>query len=162
MSSGSRLAGSLRFDRGAFTPSAGLDLTHLAVLGGALGVGIGFGLQKVASNLISGFLLLFDRSIRPGDVITIDDRFGWVEKMGARYIVVRDRDGVDTLIPNEELITSQVINWSYGDRQVRIKLPVQISYRDDPEAAMALMSQAAGASERVIRNPPPASRLLGF
>lgn len=142
--------------------SAGLDLTHLAVLGGALGVGIGFGLQKVTSNLISGFLLLFDRSIRPGDVITIDDRFGWVEKMGARYIVVRDRNGVDTLIPNEELITSQVINWSYGDRRVRIKLPVQISYGDDPEAAMALMSQAAEASERVIRNPPPASRLLGF
>jgi len=141
---------------------AGLDLTHLAVLGGALGVGIGFGLQKVTSNLISGFLLLFDRSIRPGDVITVDDRFGWVEKMGARYIVVRDRDGVDTLIPNEELITSQVIDWSYGDRRVRIKLPVQISYGDDPEAAMALMSQAAGASERVIGNPPPASRLLGF
>jgi len=142
--------------------SAGLDLTHLAVLGGALGVGIGFGLQKVTSNLISGFLLLFDRSIRPGDVITIDDRFGWVEKMGARYIVVRDRNGVDTLIPNEELITSHVINWSYGDRRVRIKLPVQISYGDDPEAAMALISQAAEASERVIRNPPPASRLLGF
>lgn len=142
--------------------NAGLDLTHLAVLGGAMGVGIGFGLQKVTSNLISGFLLLFDRSIRPGDVITIDDRFGWVDKMGARYIVVHDRDGVDTLIPNEELITSQVINWSYGDRRVRIKLPVQISYGDDPEAAMALMSQAAEASKRVIWNPPPASRLLGF
>ncbi|MEA3276807.1 MAG: mechanosensitive ion channel [Pseudomonadota bacterium] len=142
--------------------SAGLDLTSLAVMGGALGVGIGFGLQKVTSNLISGFLLLFDRSIRPGDVITIEDRFGWVEKMGARYIVVRDRNGVDTLIPNEELITSHVINWSYGDRQVRLKVPVQISYDDDPEAAMQLMEQAAKASERVITNPPPACRLLGF
>ncbi len=141
---------------------AGFDLTTLTVVGGALGVGIGFGLQKVASNLISGFLLLFDRSIRPGDVITIGENYGWVTKMSARYLVVRDLDGVDTLIPNEELITSQVKNWSYGDRHIRIKLLVQISYDDDPELAMKLLLEASGASDRVIADPPPAAFLLGF
>jgi len=142
--------------------SAGIDLTALAFLGGALGVGIGFGLQKVTSNLISGFLLLFDRSIRPGDVISIGENFGWVQKLGARYIVVRDRNGVDTLIPNEQLITSQVTNWSYGDRHIRVKIPVQISYEDDPELAIRLMREASGVSDRVLIDPPPACRLLGF
>jgi small-conductance mechanosensitive channel len=141
---------------------AGFDLTTLTVIGGTLGVGIGFGLQKVASNLVSGFLLLFDRSIRPGDVITIGESYGWVTKMGARYLVVRDLSGVDTLIPNEELITSQVKNWSYGDRHVRIKLPVQISYDDDPQVALGLMRGAATASGRVIADPPPVAHLLGF
>ena len=141
---------------------AGFDLTTLTVIGGTLGVGIGFGLQKIASNLISGFLLLFDRSIRPGDVITIGESYGWVTKMRARYLVVRDLGGVDTLIPNEELITSQVKNWSYGDRHVRVKLPVQISYADDPEAALGLLLQATAASPRVIDDPPPVAHLLGF
>jgi small-conductance mechanosensitive channel len=90
--------------------AVGIDLTALTVFGGALGVGLGFGLQRIASNFISGFLLLFDRSIKPGDVISIGNKFGWVEELRARYIVVRDRDGVDTLIPNENLITSEVIN----------------------------------------------------
>lgn len=141
---------------------AGFDLTTLTVVGGALGIGIGFGLQKVTSNLISGFLLLFDRSIRPGDVISVGESYGWVEKMGARYLVVRDRDGVDTLIPNEELITTRVINWSYGDRHVRLKLPVQISYGDSPRLAMQLLLEASGANERVIDDPGPVVRLMGF
>ena len=109
-----------------------------------MGVGIGFGLQKIASNLISGFLLLFDRSIRPGDVITIGESYGWVTKMSARYLVVRDLGGVDTLIPNEELITSQVKNCSYGDRHVRAKVPVQISYGHDPEVALAVLLEDSG------------------
>ena len=141
---------------------AGFDLTTLTVIGGALGIGIGFGLQKVTSNLISGFMILFDRSIRPGDVISIGESYGWVEKMGARYLVVRDRDGVDTLIPNEELITTRVINWSYGDRQVRLKLPVQISYGDSPRLAMQLLLEASGVNERVIDDPTPVVRLMGF
>ncbi len=103
--------------------SVGIDLTTFAVFGGAIGVGIGFGLQKIFSNFISGFILLFDRSIRPGDVISIGTRFGWVQALHARYVVVRDRDGVETLIPNENLITTEVINWSYTDRNVRLKLP---------------------------------------
>ena len=142
--------------------AAGIKLGALAVFGGALGVGLGFGLQRIASNFISGFILVFDRSIRPGDVISINDKFGWVQELRARYIVVRDRDGVETLIPNENLITTEVINWSYSDQQIRLKLPVQISYADDPEAAMAILVKAAEASARVIKDPPPAARLMGF
>jgi len=142
--------------------AVGIDLSALAIFGGALGVGLGFGLQRIASNFISGFILVFDRSIRPGDVISINDKFGWVQELRARYIVVRDRDGVETLIPNENLITTEVINWSYSDKQVRIKLPVQISYEDDPEAAMDILARAAQGSARVLQNPPPAPRLLGF
>ncbi|MEN8761662.1 MAG: mechanosensitive ion channel domain-containing protein [Thiogranum sp.] len=142
--------------------AVGIDLSALAVFGGALGVGLGFGLQRIASNFISGFILVFDRSIRPGDVISINQKFGWVQELRARYIVVRDRDGVETLIPNENLITTEVINWSYSDKQVRIKLPVQISYEDDPEAAMAILAQVAQGASRVLRNPPPAARLMGF
>ncbi len=142
--------------------ATGFDLTGLAVFGGALGVGIGFGLQRITSNFISGFILLFDRSIRPGDVITIGNSFGWVQELRARYVVVRDRDGVDTLIPNENLITTQVINWSYGDRNVRVKIPVQISYKDDPEQAMALMLEAARSSARTLDEPAPVCRLMQF
>jgi len=142
--------------------SVGIDLTTLAVFGGALGVGLGFGLQRIASNFISGFILLFDRSIKPGDVISIGDRFGWVQELHARYIVVRDRDGVETLIPNENLITSEVTNWSYSDRNVRLRIPVQISYDSDPELAMQIMTEAGEAHPRVIKDPPPQARLLGF
>ena len=142
--------------------SVGIDLTALTVFGGALGVGIGFGLQRIASNLVSGFILIFDRSIKPGDVISIGDSFGWVEGLHARYIVVRNRDGVETLIPNENLVTSEVINWSYTDPQIRIKIPVQISYNDDPEKAMQIMLDASRANSRVINDPEPACRLLEF
>jgi small-conductance mechanosensitive channel len=142
--------------------SVGLDLTTLTVIGGAVGVGLGFGLQRIASNFVSGFVLLGDRSIRPGDVITIGTRFGVVRELRARYVVVRDRDGVDTLIPNENIITSEVINWSYADRQVRLKLPVRISYRDNPRQAMALMERAASSHVRVEKEPVPAARLVGF
>jgi small-conductance mechanosensitive channel len=141
--------------------TVGIDLTALTVFSGALGVGIGFGLQRIASNFISGFLLIMDRSIRPGDVITIGQNFGWVQELRARYIVVRSRDGVDTLIPNENLITNEVINWSFGDPAVRLKIPVQISYNDDPEQAMALLEEASEGL-RVLAHPPPGARLMGF
>ena len=142
--------------------AVGFDLTALTVFGGALGVGLGFGLQRIASNFISGFLLLFDRSIKPGDVISIGNKFGWVEELRARYIVVRDRDGVDTLIPNENLITSEVINWSFRDRNVRLKLPVSISYGDDPKQAITLMVGAARQNPRVLDDPEPVGRLMSF
>ena len=142
--------------------AVGIDLTALAVFGGALGVGLGFGLQRIASNFISGFIVLFDRSIRPGDVITIGDKFGWVQELRARYVVVRDRDGVDRLIPNETLITNEVINWSFGDRNVRLKIPVSISYDNDPEVALALLREAAMANPRVLGSPEPATRLMSF
>lgn len=142
--------------------AVGIDFTAFAVFSGAVGVGIGFGLQKIFSNFISGFILIFDRSIKPGDVITIGDRFGWVQELNARYVVVRDRDGVEALIPNENLITSEVTNWSYSDRSVRQRLPVSISYHDDPELAMKLMVESALENPRVLMTPEPVSRLLRF
>jgi small-conductance mechanosensitive channel len=141
---------------------AGLNVASLTVFGGALGVGIGFGLQKIVSNFISGFILLGDRSIRPGDVITVGNTYGWVRQLRARYIVVCNRDGVETLIPNENLVTSEVINWSFTDKHVRVRIPVQISYNDDPEQAMALMEKAATANSRVLTSPAPAARLMAF
>jgi small-conductance mechanosensitive channel len=142
--------------------SVGIDLTTLALFSGAIGVGIGFGLQKIFSNFISGFILLFDRSIRPGDVITIGDRFGWVQALHARYVVVRDRDGVETLIPNENLITTEVTNWSYTDRNVRLKIPVHISYNSDVELAMQQMLEAGEEHPRVLKDPIAVTRLMAF
>ena len=142
--------------------AVGIDLTALTVFGGALGVGLGFGLQRIASNFISGFIVLFDRSIRPGDVITIDNKLGWVQELRARYVVVMDRDGVERLIPNETLITNEVINWSYSDRNVRMKIPVSISYDNDPEQALALLAEAAKANPRVLADPAPTTRLMAF
>jgi small-conductance mechanosensitive channel len=149
--------------------AAGVDLTALTVLTGAIGIGLGFGLQSIASNFVSGFVLLMDKSIKPGDVIsftgvtgTSTENFGWVQELRGRYVVVRDRDGVETLVPNQNLITSPVINWSYSDRKVRLKLPVRISYADDPEQALALLVEAAYCSPRVLRDPEPVSRLMHF
>ena len=142
--------------------AVGIDFTAFAVFSGAVGVGIGFGLQKIFSNFISGFILIFDRSIKPGDVITIGDRFGWVQELNARYVVVRDRDGVEALIPNENLITTEVTNWSYSDRSIRRRLPVSISYHDDPELAMNLMVESALEHPRVLKSPEPVARLLKF
>lgn len=141
--------------------SVGIDLTALTVFGGALGVGLGLGLQRITSNFVSGMILLYDRSIRPGDVITIGDRFGWVQELRARYIVVRDRDGVETLIPNENLITSEVTSWSHTDKTVRVKVKVQISYNDDPEQAMEVIRKAC-EHPRVLADPPVAVRLMAF
>jgi small-conductance mechanosensitive channel len=142
--------------------AVGIDLAALALFGGALGIGLGFGLQRIAANFVSGFILVADRSIRQGDVITIGDRFGVVKELRARYIVVRDRDGVDTLIPNENVISTDVVNWSYGDRAIRLKLAVQISYKDNPRKALQLLLEAAARHPRVLKKPPPASRVMSF
>lgn len=144
----------------------GVNLSALAVIGGTLGLGIGLGLQRIVSNFISGFILLADNSVKPGDVVTVENqsgsRYGWVHELRARYVVIRDRDGVDTLVPNENFIINPVINWSYGGESIRLKLPVQISYEDDPEQAMALIVQAAAGRQRVLDDPAPAARLMGF
>jgi small-conductance mechanosensitive channel len=142
--------------------AVGFNLAALAVFSGAPGIGLGFGLQRIAANFVSGFILVGDRSIRQGDVITIGDRFGVVKELRARYMVVRDRDGVDTLIPNENVISAEVVNWSYSDRAVRLKLPVQISYKDNPRTALALLLKAAEKHPRVLREPAPASRVIKF
>ena len=152
--------------------AAGVDITTLNVLFGAVGLGLGLGLQSVASNFVSGFVLLMDRSIKPGDVISFtsantgdntgSSNFGWVQELRGRYVVVRDRDGVDTLVPNQNLITSPFINWSYSDQRVRIRLPVTVSYDDDPEVALQLLLEAAEGHPRILRDPPPVSRLISF
>ena len=149
--------------------AAGVDLTALTVLTGAIGVGLGFGLQAIASNFVSGFVLLMDKSIKPGDVIsftqhtgTSTENFGWVQELRGRYVVVRDRDGVETLVPNQNLITNSVINWSYSDQRVRLRLPVMISYDDDPERALELLIEATATHPRILRDPGPVSRLMSF
>lgn len=149
--------------------AAGVDLTALTVLTGAVGLGLGFGLQAIASNFVSGFVLLMDKSIKPGDVIsftgmtgTSTENFGWVQELRGRYVVVRDRDGVETLVPNQNLITNPVINWSFSDPKVRLKLPVRISYQDDPELALQVLVEAAYCNPRVLRDPGPVSRLMHF
>ena len=142
--------------------SIGIDLTALAVFSGAVGLGIGFGLQKVVSNLISGLILLMDKSVKPGDVIAIGDSFGWINSLRARYVSVITRDGTEHLIPNEELISQRVENWSYSDTLVRLKLPIGISYDADPNQAMALAVEAAMSEDRVQKNPAPVARFMNF
>jgi len=149
--------------------AAGVDVTTLNVLTGAIGLGLGFGLQAIASNFVSGFVLLMDKSIKPGDVIsftghtgTSTENFGWVQELRGRYVVVRDRDGVETLVPNQNLITNSVINWSYSDQRVRLRLPVMISYDDDPEVALDALLHATANHPRILRDPGPVTRLMSF
>jgi len=149
--------------------ASGVDLTVLGLFTGAIGLGLGFGLQAIASNFVSGFVLLLDKSIKPGDVIsftgttgTSTENFGWVQELRGRYIVVRDRDGVETLVPNQNLITNSVINWSYSDQRVRIRLPVHISFQDDPEVALQVLIDAAANHPRILKEPGPVSRLMSF
>jgi small-conductance mechanosensitive channel len=149
--------------------SAGVDLTSLTVLTGAVVFALGFGIRDITSNFVSGFVLLMDKSIKPGDVIsfhqhtgTTSDNFGWVQELRGRYVVVRDRDGVESLVPNQNLITASVINWSYSDQRVRLRLPVMISYDDDPELALELLIKATSDHPRILVDPAPVSRLLSF
>ncbi|MEC7257696.1 MAG: mechanosensitive ion channel domain-containing protein, partial [Pseudomonadota bacterium] len=135
----------------------------LAVLSGAIGLGIGFGLQKVVSNLVSGIIILLDKSIKPGDVISLGDTFGWIDSLGARYVSVVTRDGKEYLIPNEDLITSQVVNWSHTNKLVRLDLTFGVSYGDDPHRVRKLAIEAAAGVRRVLSNPnPPVCHITGF
>jgi small-conductance mechanosensitive channel len=149
--------------------TAGVDLTALTVLTGAIGLGLGFGLQSIASNFVSGFVLLMDRSIKPGDVISLSgqsgtstENFGWVQELRGRYVVVRDRDGIEMLVPNQQLIQNAVINWSYTDPRIRLKLPIRVSYHNDPELALQILLKACEGQRRVLPDPPPVARLMQF
>jgi small-conductance mechanosensitive channel len=141
----------------------GFDLTLLTVFGGALGVGIGLGLQKLASNYIAGFTILLDRSIRIGDIITVDTRTGVVSKATSRYVVVRSSDGVEAIVPNETLVTTTVLNHSYTSHDIRLAIPVQVSYDSDVEKALALLIDVALREPRVLRGDlAPQSFLVNF
>ncbi|PVE21774.1 mechanosensitive ion channel protein MscS [Microvirga sp. KLBC 81] len=140
----------------------GIDLTAIAVFSGAVGVGIGFGLQKVVSNLISGIIVLMDRSIKPGDIIQVGDTYGWVSSLGARYVAIETRDGTEFLIPNEDVVTKQVTNWTHRDDLVRLKAKVPVSFKTDVPRALELMTTAAAKLPRVLREPKPTALMLGF
>jgi len=140
----------------------GLDFSSFAILGGAIGVGIGFGLQKVVSNLVSGLILLLDRSIKPGDVIEIDGTYGWINSLRARYASVITRDGKEHLIPNEDLIANKVINWSFSDRNVRVRVPFGISYDNDPREAISLCMDAVHSVGRALQDPEARCLVTGF
>ncbi|HEX7045346.1 MAG TPA: mechanosensitive ion channel domain-containing protein [Burkholderiales bacterium] len=142
--------------------ASGLDLTTLTVLGGALAVGVGLGLQKTVSNYVSGFVLIFEESVRPGDMITVGETFGTVQELNARHVVVRTPDGHDVLIPNEELVTQRIVSWSYGDRDVRVRIPVRIGYTDDLERVLALLEEIGRSEPRVLAHPPPQAFVTGF
>ena len=140
----------------------GIDLTGLAVLSGAIGVGLGFGLQKVVSNLVSGVIILLDKSIKPGDVISLGETFGWIQTLGARYASVVTREGKEYLIPNEDLITGQVVNWSHSNDFVRLDIHFGTSYDNDPHQVRKLAIEAAKSADRVLSFKPPVCHIVGF
>jgi len=142
--------------------AVGFDITLLSVFGGALGVGLGFGLQKIASNYVSGFIILLDQSVHLNDMITVDSHYGVVHQIRSRYTVLRKLDGTEVVIPNDTLITSAVINHSLSDRKARILMPVQVGYECDLEKVMDIMQQAASGHARVLDHPAPEGQVLGF
>ncbi|MBY4635549.1 mechanosensitive ion channel [Sphingopyxis sp. XHP0097] len=140
----------------------GIDLTAFAVFSGALGLAVGFGLQKTFGNLIAGIILLMDRSIKPGDVVVVADAVGRVNKIGVRAVSVITRDGKEHLVPNELLMTERVENWSYSNREVRVRLAVGVSYDADIRLAQKLMLDAADEAPRVLKSPAPVCWITGF
>ena len=141
-------------------PLMGVDLTVLSVFGGALGVGLGFGLQKIASNYLSGFIILLDRSIRLGDMITADNHYGEVTRITTRYVVVRSLTGVEAIIPNDTLVTTTVLNHSYSDKRVRLAVRVQVAYRTDVAEALRILTEVALRHPRVVRDPEPTAQVV--
>jgi small-conductance mechanosensitive channel len=142
--------------------SLGIDLTAIAVLGGAIGLGAGFGLQRVISNMVSGVVLLIDKSIRPGDVISVSGTYGWVTALGGRYVSVVTRDGVEHMIPNETLITERVENWTHTNSHTRLKIPVRVHYETDVLKAIDICVRAACGTERVLEQPECKCLLVAF
>lgn len=140
----------------------GIDLTVFTVLSGAIGVGIGFGLQKVVSNFISGIIILADRSIKPGDTISLGETFGWIRELRARFVSVVTRDGREYLIPNEDFITQQVINWSFSDDLVRLDVRFGVAYDSDPHSVTKLAMDAARTVDRVVKSREPVCWITDF
>jgi small-conductance mechanosensitive channel len=140
----------------------GIDLSLFAWFTGAIGVGIGFGLQKIVGNLVSGIILLVDKSIKPGDMISVGDQFGWVTDMGARYTSVDTRDGREILVPNEDFITQHVVNWSYSNCQMMLEAKFGVSYDCDPHRVREIAVAAAASVPRVISDPAPICYFVNF
>jgi small-conductance mechanosensitive channel len=142
--------------------SAGIDLTALSVLGGALGVGIGLGLQKLAANYISGFVILAERSMRIGDSVQVDNFEGQITHINARYTVIRSIAGREAIVPNEMLINSRVANLSLADPKVVQKTDVSVGYNSNVDLVRRLLVEAASAQPRVLQDPPPQGFLVSF
>ena len=142
--------------------AVGLDITLLSVFGGALGVGLGFGLQRIASNYVSGFIILLDKSMQIGDVIAVDKHYGVVQEMRARYMVLGKLDGTHVIIPNETLVTTAVVNHSLTDHKGRVQIELAISVDSPLEQALLLMQEVAKQHDRVLQTPSPAARIKGF
>ena len=142
--------------------AVGIDLTVFAVFSGAIGVGLGFGLQKVVSNFISGVIILLDKSIKPGDTISLGDTFGWIRELRSRYVSVVTRDGREYLIPNEDFITEKVINWSFTDKLVRLDVEFGVSYNSNPHEVSKLAIEAVEGVERVSKSKKPVCWLTEF
>lgn len=142
--------------------AVGLDITLLSVFGGALGVGLGFGLQKIASNYVSGFIILLDDSIHIGDIVTVEPHYGVVSELRSRYMVLRKLDNTEVIIPNEDLVTNVMINHSMTDRKVRVQMSLEVSYQADLDLAMKLMMEAARMQERVLPDPAPSALVRAF
>ncbi len=142
--------------------AVGLDITMLSVFGGALGVGLGFGLQRIASNYVSGFIILLDKSMQIGDIVTIDNHYGVVSDLRTRYLVLRKLDGTEVIIPNEALITTPVINHSFTAHRGKISMSLQVSYESPLELAMQLMTDIAVRNPRVLVEPAPSVQIKGF
>lgn len=143
--------------------AVGLDITVLSVFGGALGVGLGFGLQRIASNYVSGFILLLDKSMKIGDIITVDDKhYGEIADLRTRYLVLKKLDGTEVIIPNETLVVNPVINHSYVDRKTRVVIEVQVSYASNVEKVLALLVTIARQHARVLQDPEPSALITGF
>jgi len=140
----------------------GIDLTVFSVLSGAIGVGIGFGLQKVVSNFISGLIILADQSIKPGDTISLGDTFGWIRELRARFVSVVTRDGREYLIPNEDFITREVINWSFSDDLVRLDVTFGVTYDANPHDVIGLAVEAVETIDRVVKHKKPVCWMTGF
>lgn len=143
-------------------PMVGIDITVLSVFGGALGVGLGLGLQKIAANYVSGFTLLLDQSIRIGDMVQVNEHYGEVREIATRYTVLRSLNGSESIIPNETMITNPVINKSLTDKDNQILLPVQVAYGSDLDRVRELLLEVAAANDRVMIQPEPRVRLQSF
>lgn len=140
----------------------GFDLSNLALLSGAIGLGIGFGLQKIVSNLVSGVIILLDKSIKPGDVISLEGTFGWITQLGARYASVTTRDGREYLIPNEDFITNQVVNWTHSSDFIRLDIHFGVSYDSDPHFVKKIATEAPLTVKRVVKVPAPVCHIINF
>ncbi|MGD9561261.1 MAG: mechanosensitive ion channel family protein [Pyrinomonadaceae bacterium] len=140
--------------------TVGIDLTTLNVLAGAVGIGIGFGLQNIANNFISGLIIMIERPIKVGDRVEVNDVDGDVISIGARSTTIQTNDNIAIIVPNSKFISENVTNWSFGSEKVRFKIPVGVAYDSDLDLVSKILLEIAGENEDVLESPPPSIRLV--